>query len=104
MKSIGDFALLLLAVSVLFGGLLVWPLSRRRVQPSSTRASLLQAVFWFHAGAIVVLFGLVAINAWAQSSDWLHLYGYLYLVGVISPAASAIVWLVTRNAKGQSNA
>ena len=99
--SVGDILSIPIATLLLFGGLLVWPISRRRIQPSSTRASLLQAVFWFHAGALVVLFGVVALAAWANSPDWLHLLAYAYLIGVISPVASGIVWFVTRNAKDQ---
>ena len=98
MDILKEFPILLLAIVFLFGGLAVWPIARRRVQPDSKRARYLHMVFRCHVVAQVVLFALVALSSWAQLSDWLHLLVFPYLVGVLSPIASGIVVLLTRKA------
>ena len=99
MEIVKGLPIFLLAVVFLFGGLAVWPIARRHVQPGSKRARYLRTVFQCHLVAQVVPFALVALSAWAQSADWLHLLVFPYLVGVLSPVASAIVVLLTRKAK-----
>ena len=96
MDILKELPIFLLAVVFLFGGLAVWPIARRRVQSGSKRARFLRGVFHCHLVAQVVLFALVALSAWAQSPDWLHLLVFPYLVGVLSPVASGIVVLLTR--------
>ena len=98
MDILRGIPIFILAMLFLFGGLAVWPIARRRVHAGSRRARLLQGVFHCHLMAQVVLFIFVAISAWAQSPDWLHLLVLPYLAGVLSPVASGIVVLLTRKA------
>ncbi len=99
MGLLKEFPVFLLALVFLFGGLVVWPIARSRVQPGSQRARFLRGVFRCHVAAQVVLFVFIAVSAWAQSPDWLHLLVFPYLVGVLSPVASGIVVLLTRKPK-----
>ena len=100
--STSDLLSIPLGAITLFGGLVVWPIARRRVPPGSRRANLLHTVFRWHLAALVTLLLLIAFQAWSGSSEWYVMLVFPYLVGVLSPIASGVVVLATRKEKKDS--
>ena len=78
------------------GGLLVWPAFRRISPNNSRRLKRLRVVFWCHLVGLAITLAIAENAAYREVRD-AYAYGfYVYLVGIVSVLASAIILLSTR--------
>jgi hypothetical protein len=83
-----------IAPAVVFGGLLFWPLLRRRLAPGDRRLTSLKRILQGHLLLVPAGFGFVLYSMASGNRDWLHTLVLPYGLGIISILASLVMLLL----------
>ena len=99
MAALAATGQVLVAVALVFGALVFWPMARHLAKGSEPSLGLLKALFAMHVVLQLFAFGLIAYLFFSGNPDWLHgmmiPYGFGAFFWVASSLAMA-TWLLRR--------
>jgi len=92
----------ILAVLILFGGLIMWPWMRKVLGVDDRRVKWLKTLFFTHIVLLVASFALVYYS-YLTSPDWLHSLILPYFIGALSLIVSFILLVAGKSGRRDAN-